>query len=300
MKLEYEVAGLASTQAGYLGHQQAVSIGLSDDAIHWRLKQGILTLAARGIYRVKGITGDHHGLLRAATAILPDATASHESAAEIWSMPLVPRQRVVVTVHAGTTHNFPGVRIHRSIDLFDNHRTLGDGMQVTTPARTLNDLAAVLHPKHLAKVGDEALVERIVEFDDLKNVFLETARRGRTGAGPMRLFINERDGSTPIKASTLERVGMGVFERGGIPKPEFQYPAPWDPAQRIDFAWPWCCVGCEADGRRWHTRAQDFQKDRSRDNLALLHNWHIFRFTWEDFLKRPHLIVAQLKAAITP
>ncbi|HJQ95672.1 MAG TPA: type IV toxin-antitoxin system AbiEi family antitoxin domain-containing protein [Acidimicrobiia bacterium] len=299
MELDYELADLASSQAGYLGHDQAVSIGLSDDAIYWRLKQGVFTPAARGIYRVKGFTGDHRGLLRAATAILPDATASHESAAEIWGMPFVPRKRVVVTVHASTTHNFPGVRIHRSIDLFGHHRALVDGMPVTTPARTLNDLAAVLHPKHLAKVGDEALADRIVDFGDLKDAFHETARRGRTGSGPMRVFINERDGSKPIKASILERVGMGVFERGGIPRPEFQYPAPWDPTQRIDFAWPWCCVGCEADGRRWHTRAQDFQKDRARDNLALIHDWRIFRFTWEDFLKRPHLIVAQLKAAIT-
>jgi hypothetical protein len=298
MKLDYKLADLAASQAGYLGHNQVASMGLSDDAIHWRLKKGVFTPAAKGIYRVSGISGDHHGLLRAATAILPDATASHESAAEIWQMPFVPRQRVVVTVHASTTHNFPGVVIHRSIDLFDHHRTLVNGMKVTTAARTLTDLAAVLRPKHLAKVGDEALAGGFVDFGDLKTTFLETARRGRTGSGPMRVFINERDGSKPIKATTLERVGMGVFERGGLPRPEFQYPAPWDPNQRIDFAWPWCCVGCEADGRRWHTRAADFQKDRSRDNLALIHDWRIFRFTWEDFLRRPHLIVAQLREAI--
>ena len=103
MKLDYELADLASSQAGYLGHDQAVSIGLSDDAIYWRLKQGVFTPVARGIYRVKGFTGNHHGLLRAATEILPDATASHESASEIWGMPFVPRKRVVVTVHASTS-----------------------------------------------------------------------------------------------------------------------------------------------------------------------------------------------------
>jgi hypothetical protein len=216
MKLDYKLADLAASQAGYLGHNQVASMGLSDDAIHWRLKKGVFTPAAKGIYRVSGISGDHHGLLRAATAILPDATASHESAAEIWQMPFVPRQRVVVTVHASTTHNFPGVVIHRSIDLFDHHRTLVNGMKVTTAARTLTDLAAVLRPKHLAKVGDEALAGGFVDFGDVKTTFLETARRGRTGSGPMRVFINERDGSKPIKATTLERVGMGVFERGGL------------------------------------------------------------------------------------
>jgi hypothetical protein len=42
----------------------------------------------------------------------------------------------------------------------------------------------------------------------------------------------------------------------------------------------------------------DFQNDRNRDNLALIHNWRIFRFTWQDFTTRPEFVVAQLRAAI--
>lgn len=114
----------------------------------------------------------------------------------------------------------------------------------------------------------------------------------------MRELINERIGDEMVKATRMEKVGMALFERGGIPRPEWQYPAPWDPMKRIDFAWPWCCVGCEADSRRWHSRVNDFQTDRDRDNLALTHNWRIFRFTWDDFTKRPEFVLNQLRSAI--
>lgn len=298
MKLDYELGDLAAHQAGYLGHEQAISHGMTDDAIHWRLRKKVWLQAARGLYRVNGIQGNYRGLIRAAMAILPDPTVSHESAGELIGIPDVPRERAVVTVHAGTTHTFPGVRIHRSIDLLDHHRGVVEGMLTTTPARSLIDLAAVLSRGHIAHVLDEALASRIAEIEDVQTVFDEVARRGRPGSATMRALLQERTGSDSIPATRLERVGMRVFEHGGLPKPFFQYPAPWNPSRRIDFAWPHRSVGCECDSRRWHTRANDFQRDRLRDNLALNHGWRIFRFTWEDFHRRPHHVVTQLKTAL--
>jgi hypothetical protein len=101
-----------------------------------------------------------------------------------------------------------------------------------------------------------------------------------------------------ITASRLEKMGARVFERGGLPRPVWQYPAPWDPNRRIDFAWPHVCVGCECDGRRWHSRVADFQTDRDRDNSSLSHNWRIFRFTWQDFTQRPAHVVGRLREAM--
>ena len=36
----------------------------------------------------------------------------------------------------------------------------------------------------------------------------------------------------------------------------------------------------EADGRRWHTREADFERDRVRDNLATSHGIAVLRFTY--------------------
>lgn len=188
--------------------------------------------------------------------------------------------------------------IHRSLDLAPHHRRKVDGALTTTTARTLVDLASVLRTEHLAQVLDEGLAAGIVTIEDVQRVFEEVARRGRTGSAAMRKLLAERLGSDLLTATKLERVGMQVFDNGGLPRPIFQYPAPWDSTRRIDFAWPRFRVGCECDSKRWHTRLNDFQIDRSRDNLALAYQWRIFRFTWKDFRERPDFVISQLSAAL--
>jgi hypothetical protein len=173
-----------------------------------------------------------------------------------------------------------------------------EGLPTTTVARTLVDLTAKLSPKWMAHVLDEALAARLTGIDDVNDVFHDVARPGRTGSKLCRELLATRLGSDTVTATRLERVGMRVFERGGLVRPEFQFPAPWDPTRSIDFAWPWCRVGCECDSKRWHTRVRDFQTDRSRDNRALDFGWRIYRFTWDDFVRRPHEIVAQLRSAL--
>ena len=299
MRNDYAVAVLASQQAGILGHDQVESLGFSKAAIKHRLDLGLWAAVGRGLYQVNDVKSSQDGLLRAATSILPgNPTISHESAAEIHGIPYVTRGLSAVTVQARTTHDFPGVRVHRSLDMLEEHRQLIDSIWTTTPARTLNDLPAILHPNAMALALDDSLARKLVVVEDVERVFNQVARRGRDGCGLMRRLLEDRVGDELITASRLERVGFRVFERGGLPRPLWQYPAPWDFERRIDFAWPHVCVGCECDGRRWHSRLADFQNDRTRDNLSLTHDWRIFRFTWEDFTKRPDLVIAQLREAI--
>ena len=298
MKTDYQLAALAVSQAGYLSRRQIDEHGLSEAAIRARVGNGTWNVVQKGLYRVEGVSGNHKALIRGAMGILPSPTVSHESAAEIHAIPHVPRKRAVVTVHGRTTHVFPGVQIHRSLDLVAEHREQVDSLWTTTPARTLVDSAAVLHPKALRLAVDDSLARNLVSIEDLQQVFNQVARRGRTGCGEMRKVLDERLGSDLTKASRLEKVGLTVFEAGGLPRPIWQYPAPWDHEKRIDFAWPHVCVGCECDSRRWHTRVSDFQRDRERDNLSLIHGWRIFRFTWEDFTKRPDLVIAQLRSVV--
>lgn len=87
----YEIGALAAEQAGFFSLDQALEKGMSRGAIRWGIDQGYLIAIRTGLYKVKGIVGDHDGRLRAAMAILPNATASHESAAELLGVPFIPR-----------------------------------------------------------------------------------------------------------------------------------------------------------------------------------------------------------------
>jgi very-short-patch-repair endonuclease len=52
------------------------------------------------------------------------------------------------------------------------------------------------------------------------------------------------------------------------------------PLHCIDLLLPAHRLIIEADGRRWHTRVQDFDKDRWRDNEAVAHGYRVLHFTW--------------------
>ena len=47
----------------------------------------------------------------------------------------------------------------------------------------------------------------------------------------------------------------------------------------LDFAFPHFRVGVEADGRRWHSDAEAFERDRLRDNALTAAGWRILRVT---------------------
>ena len=116
MSSDLQLGALARQQASYLGRPQIADLGLTPSAIKWRISEGKLVLVRRGLYRVPGIGGTTRDLVRAAVAILPNATASHQTAAEFHGLTYVKRGLAVVTVHARTTHGFPGVTVHRSLD----------------------------------------------------------------------------------------------------------------------------------------------------------------------------------------
>jgi predicted transcriptional regulator of viral defense system len=302
MKRDLELGALAASQASFISSRQAADFGFTAAAIKWRVEAGLWTPVRNGLFQVVGVPGgpgagpaSRRALLTGAVAILPNAVVSHESASELHAIPFIPRNKVAVTVHAKTTHTFPGVRVHRSLDIAPDHLTAVDGLPTTTVARTLIDLAAVCRKGMVARAMDELLASGRVRIEDVVSVFEDTARRGRTGAKAMRELLEERVGDEMVSASRLEQVGMDLFERGGLPRPKCQYPAPWNPDERIDFAWPRWLSGVEGDSRRWHSRVADFERDRRRDRLGLLHRWTILRFTWFDFTKRPEEVLAQVR-----
>ena len=43
----------------------------------------------------------------------------------------------------------------------------------------------------------------------------------------------------------------------------------------------------EADGRTFHTKHSDFERDRERDNLAVAHGYRVMRFTYRALNSDP-------------
>jgi very-short-patch-repair endonuclease len=73
---------------------------------------------------------------------------------------------------------------------------------------------------------------------------------------------------------------------------EYELPLDGVPA-RVDFYVPAARVVIEADGRNWHTRCQDFESDRRRDNALAARGIQILRFTYEMLKSEPEKCLEQ-------
>lgn len=86
----------------------------------------------------------------------------------------------------------------------------------------------------------------------------------------------------------MEALLFAVLRAGGLPDPVRQHPLPALTGRgRVDAAYPAAHLIVEADGRRWHTRVDDFARDRQRDIEAGLLGWRVVRLVWADLVDRP-------------
>lgn len=137
------LAALAARQHGVVTLAQLSALGHSRSAISRRVAAGRLHRLHLGLYAVGhvAVTADGRDLA-AVLACGPGALLSHRSAAVHWLVVRhAPRYEVTVT---------------------EEDSALLHGIPVTSPARTLVDLADVLSEQRLADAVHEAEVQRIL------------------------------------------------------------------------------------------------------------------------------------------
>ncbi len=107
-----------------------------------------------------------------------------------------------VTSPTGAGRGLDGIRAHRST-LRPEEITLVDGIPTTTVARTLLDLAEVLHPEALAEALDRAEILRIFDLADLKRVLANNP--GRHGLPSLQALLSSLHPQTKRSKNRFER-----------------------------------------------------------------------------------------------
>jgi very-short-patch-repair endonuclease len=193
-----------------------------------------------------------------------------------------------VTAH-GDHHKIAGVSVHQLKDLLPHHITQVDGLPITTPARTVVDLAAVVSFERLKRIVENGVLDRIVTDDEVGLVLRDVARRGKWGMKKLARVLAVRAPGEPVPDSVLERMLLDVVRSEGLPDPVPQFPHPgreigtgW-----VDFAYPEAKLILEADGRRWHQRIAQMAFDVARDKAAARMGWLTMRFLHEELTADP-------------
>src|SRR3954470_2605418 len=151
-----ELWGLVRQQHGVVARSQLLDLGFSSDAIAHRLRIGRLHPLWRGVYAVGRPDVSQRGWLMAAVLKCgPAALVSHGSAASLWG--LSPwREGVDVVVPYREPRHPRGIRVHRRLDLGEEHGRWIDGLPVTDPISTLVDVTCGSSETALARMVREA------------------------------------------------------------------------------------------------------------------------------------------------
>ena len=241
---------------------QLLAAGLDRTAIAYRRRVGRLHLLHRGVYAVGHRPPSP--LATAMAAVLacgPDAALSHRSAAALWR--ILPRWHSPIEVTATTKHRHEGIRAHRSPHA---DATTHYGIQVTTPARTLVDLADVLPERALTRAVNEAQVQRLVTPAELTTLFTRYPGRRTSRLTPER-------GAT---RSHLEDRFIRFLKRHHLPLPELNQTIA---GHEVDAVYREQKLVIELDSRQFHTTPHAFETDRDRDADLLNAGFSTLRIT---------------------
>jgi len=284
------VAAHAARQRGVITPAQLAAAGLSRSAIAHRLASGRLHRFVGGSFLVGHPAA---APLAAETAALlmcrPDPVLSHATAAAIWGIG-PPGGVPHVTLERSGSSSRRGVVIHRVERLERRDRGMRQGFPLTSPARTLTDLATVLSRDELDAALERARVARLVRPGEV----LEALDRApsRTGAGVLRELIAERP---ELIRSQAERRLLALVRVARLPTPEANVRVA---GHEVDCHWPAERLVVEVDGYAYHAGRAAFERDRRRDADLLAAGQRVIRVTWRRIVDEPEAVIAAVAQAL--
>ncbi len=248
---EHRAVELAARQHALITYGQARRLGLSARQIEHQLVRRFLASVHEGVYRfTSAAPSRNQRMLAACLAVGRPSAASHRSAATVHGIWSVSDDMVEITVGRDRSPDLVGVTVHRIADLSDRWIVEVDGVPVTTSARTLVDLGAVLPLGSVGRALDRAIGRKLVTLVEVRAALDAVARKGRAGVGTIRGLLDERGGL--VQATSVLEARMAVLLRiHGVPMPVREHTVLDEHGQfvgRVDFAYPELRYAIEVDG----------------------------------------------------
>ncbi len=287
---------------GVVVRPDLMAAGISPRQIDDWLAAGRLVALSWGTYRVAGAPATFEGRVHAAIRLHDGQTwASHHTAARLWGIPVAARRSdVELTRPLALSAGRSGAVVHRSTRLPAHHLTSKGGIPVTTPARTLFDLARTTPDRAYDRAVEGALRQELCTVGALHRVVAELGGRGRPGTRRARAALEVRGKGYVPTASELEAVGRAVLQ--DIPGLD------WHVVKvdrqgfigEVDIVMESARTIFELDGRRFHDLGSVTAHDAERDRRLLGLGYVVRRLTWFDLTRRPEVIQAEVLRLALP
>ncbi len=285
------VAVLAGRQHGVVARSQLLAGGVSADAIDRRVQAGRLRALHRGVYLAGPTAPPLAAEMAAALACGPSAVLSHGTAARLWRIPgTAAAGPIEVMARAGDPRK-PGLLVRRVTTLRVDEVTTLDGIPITTPARTLYDLAGVLDGRGLERALAEALALRLTTPQELRRLL---ARHPRGPGSPELRALLDRGEPARTRSEAEERL-LDLVRRGKLPEPEVNVRVA---GHQVDLLWRKQRLVVEVDGFAFHSSQLAFERDRRRDAELMAAGLRVMRVTWRRLQEEPDAALVDLVRAL--
>jgi Transcriptional regulator, AbiEi antitoxin len=287
--VEQHLAQIAGSSHGVVTRAELLRAGVTVAQIKRRLRSGVLLREHRGVYRVGHRAPSVEArYLAAVLACGQGALLSGRAAGHLLGVlrGAAPRAEVI----AQAARRVPGVVTRQTRKIDPRDATRWRGIPVTTVARTLVDLAALLPVDELARACHEAGVRHRTTPAQVDAVL---ARRPNSpGAAKLRQILR---GDVRVTLSKLEARFLARLRRAGLPLPQTNRPAG---GRRVDCRWAEHRLTVELDSYRYHHTRYAWEQDRRREREAHARGDDFRRYTYGDVFDRPQLMLAELRALL--
>lgn len=285
----------AAHQYGVFSRDQAKKAGLTPRMIQTRVESGAWIRLAPSIYALASAPPKWERQMAAALLTKLGAIAAGRAAAYLHEFPgFQPSKPVIMIGLTGHTRS-PLARVIRSQRFEAVKRMRRRGFVVTDEAETVMTLARDLDEDRLEALVDLLLARKSVSVSELADVV--DVSHGVPGVPKLRRIVEYRmPNAYQPPTSELERLLYRLLDDPSLPSYSRQIPMSYQQISATVDAYlaPWRLI-VEGDGRRWHNRRADHDRDRLRDNEAIAHGYAVLRFSYEMLRERPERCLDTLR-----
>jgi hypothetical protein len=209
------VGALADRQHGVVSRGQLLAAGQTPRVIRRAVEAGRLRSVFRGVYAVGHIALRREGWwLAALMACGEGAALSHRTAAMVWGLLTGPVLPIDVITAAAKGRKHAHITLHRMrLGPFD--ALVRDNLRVTTPSRTIVDLAASLEGRALRDLVERAQDLRRFDPDDIRDTLARAPRR--PGTRRLHDLITVLAPDEDNARSHLERMFLALARKARLP-----------------------------------------------------------------------------------
>lgn len=298
---EFGLPAIARGQHGAFLFEQAQRAGVPANVLRGWIESGLLERL--GVRTLRSASTPASPIDDAAAHVLdikPSARISHETAAAILGFDTFRKVEFPfhVTLERGTFTTRRGVVVHTTDEWSLKDRVLVDGIAVTSPVRTIIDLARGESPARLTVVIDGALRDRLITEELQLRRIAELRSQGRHGI-PKLLAVIEGVEATRGGHSWLERRYLQIASAAGLPRPQTQRHLGRVDGRliRVDCYYPDVDVVVELLGYRWHRSRAQMRRDAERVNRLTLDGRLVLQFTYDQVTLGPQVVLATVVEA---